>query len=108
MPQIIVKGITEDQACNLAKAASPILGEICNCPADWFVFDLIPSKFFDESGAISHWPVVQTWWFARPQEVQDKVAVFLNDCFKKMGYPGSQISFHIFDGQAYYEDGQHY
>lgn len=108
MPQIIVKGITSQQAENMSKECCKKLGEICGCPSDWFVFDRIESEFFDESGKIRHWPVVQVWWFERPQKVQDSVAQLLNGYFRNMGYPGSQISFHIFQTDAYYEDGAHF
>lgn len=108
MPQIIVKGVTEKEAKALAADTCKTLGEICGCPSDWFVFDHIQSKFFDETGEIKHWPVVQVWWFERPQDVQDSVAAELNGYFKKLGYPGSQISFHIFGYSSYYEDGEHF
>jgi hypothetical protein len=36
------------------------------------------------------------------------VAKLLNDYFKQLGYPGSQISFHIFEYDAYYEDGENF
>lgn len=108
MPQIIVKGVKEEQMKKLAMDCCPKLGEICNCPSDWFVFDHVKSDFYDESGKIHHWPVVAVWWFERPQEVQDKVAAFLNDYFKQLGYPGSQISFNIFGYNSYYEDGEHF
>ena len=108
MPQIIVKGVTEAEVKSLAVDTCKSLGEIVDCPSDWFVFDYIQSGFFDETGEIRHWPVVQVWWFERPQEVQDAVAKLLNDYFVQLGYPGSQISFHIFDYSAYYEEGNHF
>ena len=108
MPQIIVKGATEEQVKALAIETAPKLGEIVDCPADWFVFDYMQSKFFDFSGEIKHWPVVQVWWFERPQEAQDAVAKTINDYFVGIGYPGTQISFHIFEYSAYYEEGEHF
>ncbi len=108
MPQIIVKGVKESEVKALAMDTCKTLGQIVDCPSDWFVFDWQESKFFDETGEIKHWPVVQVWWFARGQEVQDGVATTLNDYFKKLGYPGSQISFHIFEYSSYYEEGEHF
>ena len=108
MPQIIVKGVTQEQAKSLAMDNCEKLGQIVDCSADWFVFDWQESKFFDFSGEIRHWPVVQVWWFARPQEVQDAVAKLLNDYFVQLGYPGSQISFHIFEYESYYEEGNNF
>ena len=108
MPQIIVKGVNEQEIRSLAMDTAAKLGEIVDCPADWFVFDWQQTKFFDFSGEIKHWPVVQVWWFSRPQEVQDAVAKTLNDYFVGLGYPGSQISFHIFEYESYYEEGNNF
>ena len=106
MPQIIVKGISEVQCADLSVKAAPKLAEICGCPADWCVFDLIPSKFFNESGATSHYPVVQVWWFKRTEDVQDKVAKLLHSQFEEMGFADNQISFHLFKESDYYENGE--
>lgn len=106
MPQIIVKGMNEEQCCTLAKTAAPQLAQICECPSDWFVFDLVPSKFFTENGATPHYPVVQVWWFERPLEVQDKVADCLHSLIGEMGFCDDQISFHLFAGKDYYENGE--
>lgn len=108
MPQIIVKGVESRHVNKLAVECAPKLGQICDCPSDWFVFDHVKSDFYDETGKIDHWPVAQVWWFERPQDVQDKVAACLNDYFKSLGYSGSQISFHIFGYSSYYEDGEHF
>lgn len=106
MPQIIVKGINEEQCCALAKTAAPQLAEICGCPADWFVFDLVPSKFFNADGATCHYPVVQVWWFRRTEDVQDKVAQCLHSTLADMDFCDDQISFHLFEERNYYENGE--
>lgn len=108
MPQIIVKGVKKEELAPMSKFCAPKLADICSCPADWFVFDHINSEFYDMDGATPHWPVIQVWWFSRPQEMQDDVAACLNNYVKSIGYSGSQISFHIFEYSAYYEDGEHY
>ena len=108
MPQIIVKGTKPEETKQLAINTATQLGEIVDCPADWSVFEHRESRFFDFSGEIPHWPVVQVWWFARPQQVQDKVAKLLNNYFVSLGYPGSQISFHIFEYESYYEEGNNF
>ena len=108
MPQIIVKGITEEQCAALSVKAAPQLAEICDCPSDWFVFDLVPSKFFTENGAVPHYPVVQVWWFSRPAEIQNKVAQLLHSIFTEMGFADNQISFHLFKECDYYENGENF
>ena len=106
MPQIIIKGITEEQCAALSVKAAPDLAKICNCPSDWFIFDLMHSRFYDENGRTKHCPVVQVWWFRRPMEIQDKVAKYLHKQFENMGFCADQISFHIFDEDKYYENGE--
>lgn len=106
MPQIIVKGIDEAQCAALSKKAAPKLAEICECPSDWFVFDLVPSIFFNQDGATAHYPVVQVWWFSRPADIQDRVAKLLHSLFEEMGYADNQISFHLFKECDYYENGE--
>ena len=107
MPQLIVKGIREDEVKVLAKSAAPDLADICNCPIDWFTFDYIPSKFYDFTGKEIVNPVIQVWWFERPQELQDKVAKCLDKHIKSFGYTFSQISFSIFYDESIYKDGEH-
>lgn len=106
MPQLIIKGITEEQCAELSVKAAPGLSKICDCPSDWFVFDLIHSRFFDENGRIKHCPVIQVWWFKRPELVQDRVAHYLHNTLENMGFPHTQISFHVFDKNDYYEGGE--
>ena len=106
MPQIIVKGITQEQCAELSVKAAPELSKIVGCPSDWFVFDLIHSRFYDENGRTKHCPVVQVWWFERPLEVQDKVADCLHSLIGEMGFCDDQISFHLFAGKDYYENGE--
>lgn len=106
MPQIIVKGITEEQCAALSVKAAQDLSKICGCPSDWFVFDLVPSRFFDQDGRTHHCPVVQVWWFKRPIEIQNKVAKYFDKEFKEMGFYCNQVSFHLFEPENYYENGE--
>ncbi len=105
MPQIIIKGLNEEQCAELSVKSAPELARICNCPSDWFTFDLVRSRFYDKNGKIAPYPVVQVWWYERPMEVQDKVAKFLHKQFENMGFHCDQISFHIFEKERYYENG---
>ena len=103
---IIVKGITQEHCAELSVTSSAELANIIKCPSDCFVFDLIQSQFYDETSRIKPSPVVQVWWFERPMEIQDKVAKYLHNQFEKMGFYADQISFHIFEEDRYYENGE--
>ena len=70
------------------------------------ILQINTGMFYDENGRIKHCPVVQVWWFERPMEIQDKVAKYLHNQFEKMGFYADQISFHIFEEDRYYENGE--
>ncbi len=108
MPQIIVKGLDEKQMMTLAKTTSNTLGSICACDANWFVFESTNAYFINSDGEKFNQAVVQVHWFKRSQEIQDKVAGLLDKAIKDMGFDFTQISFHLFYEEAYYEDGEHF
>lgn len=106
MPQIIIKGMTEEQCAEFSVKTAPDLATICNCPSDWFIFDLIHSRFFDGDGRVKHCPVIQVWWFERPMDIQDRVVNLLHRQLENMGFHCDQISFHIFEHDRYYEGAE--
>ena len=108
MPQLIIKGLKPCEYQPFAKKVRPELSKIVGCPEDWFTFDYQLSALYTSEGAIESFPVIQIWWFERPKDVQDAAAAFLDATLKEKGYRGSQISFHLFREEDYYEDGQHF
>lgn len=103
MPQIIVKGVS---ASRMEKLASPIIetvSRLVECPEDWVTVELCKSKFFTKEGLTEQYPIIQIWWYERPQTVQDQVAKELSEHFLKEGFSLVQISFHLFDKKDYYE-----
>ncbi|MCI6347321.1 MAG: DUF1904 domain-containing protein [Negativibacillus massiliensis] len=103
MPQIIVKGVS---ASRMEKLASPMIetvSRLVECPEDWVTVELCESKFFTKEGLTEQYPIIQIWWYERPQAVQDQVAKELSELFLKEGFSLVQISFHLFDKKDYYE-----
>ena len=86
MPQIIVKGVNSREMPKMAWNVPQNWRIYANAHSDWFVFDHINSDFYDMNGKTEHWPVVQVWWFERPQEMQDEAAKCLNNYVKAIGY----------------------
>lgn len=101
MPQIIVKGVS---ASRMEKLASPLIETVfrlVECPEDWVTVELCESKFFTKEGLTEQYPIIQIWWYERPQAVQDRVAKELSELFLKEGFSLVQISFHLFDKKDY-------
>lgn len=103
MPQIIIKGISASRMEKLAAPAIEIVSRLVKCPEDWVTLELCESKFFVKEGLTEQYPILQIWWYERPQEVQDQVAKELSALFLKEGFFLVQISFHLFDKKDYYE-----
>ncbi len=108
MPQIMLKGLSENQVSTLAKNTSENLSKIVGCPADWFIFDSISSTIFSHTGEKSEQAIIAVHWFKREQEIQDKVALCLDKELEKLGFQDRQISFSVFLKECYYENGTHY
>ncbi len=108
MPQIMIKGLDESQVKTLAKNTSEKLAEIVDCPADWFLYDSIPSKFYSHEGEELNQAVVAVHWFYREQPIQDLVATCLHNELKNLGFEFTQVSFSLFSKESYYEDGEHF
>lgn len=103
MPQLIVKGIHEDKLQQLASQIIETVAQSVECPEDWVTLELCPSRFFVKDGPTEQYPILQIWWYSRPQEVQDALAQALSRLFLDQGYPFVQISFHVFEKKDYYE-----
>ena len=104
MPQIIVKDVSVLRMAKLRFPSSlkPFF-RLVECPEDWVTVELCESKFFTKEGLTEQYPIIQIWWYERPQAVQDRVAKELSELFLKEGFSLVQISFHLFDKKDYYE-----
>ncbi len=108
MPQIMIKGLEDFQVKTLAKNTSEKLSAIVDCPADWFLYDSAPAKFYSHTGEELKQAVIAVHWFQRSQDVQDAVASCIDNELKSLGFESTQISFSLFLKESYYEDGEHF
>lgn len=103
MPQIIFKGIEKQKLIALSDGLIGALSKAADTPEDWFILEHNEVSFIYKGVEVPHYPVVAVWWFARPQEVQDHCAMIIQSYLRQVGYGESQISFHTFDKEGYYE-----
>ena len=108
MPQLMIKGVKRERMPLLVKDTRARLAEIIGCPEDWLTYEWQPSVFFGSEGEEPFIPVIQVWWFDRARQTRDRVAGYLDGYLREKGFPGTQISFHLFREEAYYEDGEHF
>ena len=90
MPQLIFKGLKEDEVILLSKTLSDDLAKTTDTPNDWFLFEHIERKCYVLGERLTGDIHVDVWWFDRGQEIRDKVALSIDTCsinvFNKKGF----------------------
>lgn len=108
MPQIICKGLKEQEVIHLSKTLSENLAEIMNTPKDWFLFEYIERKCYVLGEKLSGDPIIDIWWFDRGQDIKDKTAQAIDKSIRVLGYEQIEIVFHECKEDSYFENGKHY
>lgn len=108
MPQLIFKGLKEDEVILLSKTLSDDLAKTTDTPNDWFLFEHIERKCYVLGERLTGDIHVDVWWFDRGQEIRDKVALSIDSAIRHFGYSQIEISFNLCHKESYYENGQHY
>lgn len=108
MPQIICKGLKEQEVVRLSQTLSEDLSKLMDTPKDWFLFEYIERKCYVVGEKLIGDPMIDIWWFDRGQEIKDKTAKVVDESIRKMGYEQIEIVFHECIEESYYENGKHY
>ena len=108
MPQIVIKGMKEEDVAAISGPLTARLSQIVEAPEDWFSVEFLPTRFYFGGVLTAHDPLIQVWWFDRGQQVQDAVARAIDQLVRERGYEQIEISFHPLETKNYYENGEHY
>ena len=77
------------------------------CPRAHIVLELIPAERVCDGRFVSEgWPYGEGSWFKRPPEMQAQVARIVSETLREIGYPDSDVYFHVLDTCNYYENGE--
>ena len=79
MPQIKIRGINENQICEISEKMIDELIDAVKCPRDYFEIECIKSVAIRDGKIADVYPFVEVAWFDRGQEVQDTVAKIITD-----------------------------
>ena len=74
MPQLVFTGIKEKDALKINKDLTNDLSKITGSQRDIFTFKLDESKYMFDGNLVQAYPLVDVYWFERPQEMQDACA----------------------------------
>ena len=85
MPQIKIRGINENQICEISEKMIDELVDAVKCPRDYFEIECIG------------------------QEVQDTVAKIITDNIREnLNIESMDLAFTVFEKEKYYENGEHF
>ncbi|MBY0754452.1 DUF1904 domain-containing protein [Clostridium sardiniense] len=107
MPMLKIKGISKEEVKKESTKLVDSLVEIIECPRDYFTIEIIGNTFIMDGMEVKPSPMIDILWFDRGQDVQDKVAKVVTDCFKK-DRDCLEVVFYKLDESRYYENGEHY
>lgn len=108
MPQLLFRGIEQEQILKISKSLVDELVEIVGCPRDYFTLEHLPTQFIFDGQIVAKTPLVQINWFERGQEVRDKVALSLTKQLNSVGCLNVDVYFIALQGESYYENGSHF
>lgn len=103
MPQITVKGFTDQQMKAISTSLAQKLSAAIGCPEDWLIFELVPSTFYTGGQQVSGFPIIEVSWFDRPDAVREEVAGILRDTAFELGYTLVQVIFTTLQPDRFYE-----
>lgn len=103
MPQITVKGLTEQQMKEISTPLVQKLAEAIGCPEDWLILERCPSVFYAQGRQVSDLAIFEVSWFDRPDEVREQVAEIIRDTAQALQYPLVQVIFTTLYQERFYE-----
>lgn len=108
MPQLKIRGIKAEEICSISKELVDELVEIVDCPRDYFTIECIETTSVFDGKIVRTYPFIEVAWFDRGQQIQDMVAKTLTKYVNRLGIQDLDIAFTIFQGNRYYENGEHF
>lgn len=108
MPQIICRGLLEEEVCALSENLGGKLAEIVQVEPDWFVFEYINSKSFSMGKPLDKEVIIDLMWFDRGEEIKQKVQNEITDSIKRLNYNLITVIFHNLEKNSYFENGEHF
>ena len=108
MPHLRFRAVEEPMVQKLSDLLPEPLSFVLGCPADYFSFEWIPSRYYFSGESVLGIPTVEIIWFDRGQDQQDLVAQMVHERMIEMGCEETTIIFTNVTEGAYYDNGQHY
>lgn len=108
MPQLIFKGVKEDDLKAISIALVDELSKLSNTPRDYFVLELVENKFIYDGGIIELYPIVEVKWFDRGEKIKQRFAETIDSLIRERGYEEIETFFTHLREEDYCENKKFY
>lgn len=108
MPQVRIKGVSEENVIKMAPEISECIFEITGCPKEHIEIEELEVKAVKGNNLTKPNPFIEIYWFDRGQEQADKVAKSITGIAKANGIENIDIAFILLSRNLYYENGEHF
>jgi len=110
MPKFTVSCVKKNDLLEISKDLIDKISELAGVPRNAITLELnqvLNTPIFDGEIKEPH-PVVDVYWFDRPQEVQDACAEYITNKLFDLGYTHVSILFHPIPKTHWYSNGKHF
>ena len=102
MPHLLIRGLSVDQVRTLSGPLVDELAELCRCPADYFLLEIVHTTAVFQGETVPSYPFVEVAWFDRGAETRDRFAEIVDRHIRAVGVPEAEIAFRVFREDQYY------
>lgn len=103
MPQIIVKGLSDQQMLAVSTPLLDRLAQTIGCPADWLILEQNHATFYGRGEKTEGFPIVEVQWYDRTPEIQEATAQVIHEELRKLGFTTVQVIFVRLAEEIFYE-----
>lgn len=103
MPQLVFKGVKEDDVRDLSLTLAKELSEIADTPEDYFTFEYATRTYYSKGEQIKMYPLIEIIQFKREQKVESKMAHHIQERIYELGYTECEVYFLHIHTEDYYE-----
>lgn len=105
MPQLTVRGISQQTMVAISKELIQELAIVCDCEPDNFTIDCLNVTSIFGGEIVETYPFIEVAWFERGSEVRHRLVQVLSRYVHLAGVPEVEVAFKVYREDAYYING---
>ncbi len=105
MPQLLIRGMTAEQVCQISTPLIHELADICHCETDYFIVEVMHSSAIHDGVIGPSFPFIEVAWFERGKTIRDRFATTVTTHVKALGIDEVEIAFVVYREDSYYING---